>query len=89
MRHILLVTAILYVVWRILVAIGQRKRREARGADTFSRFSAASRRRERSGELLVPCDRCGVLVPASRLLEGPDGRYCSERCRDGGEAGGR
>ena len=47
------------------------------------------------GQPLVRCDRCGVRVPAARVLPGPPvpggpvpGRFCSPACRDGGPAAG-
>ncbi len=82
MRRLLLFTAVLYVIWRILIVVGNRLRRRSPGAEAFSRFSA--RRRERRlgpEESLVGCDRCGVHVPASRAVRGRRGEYCSEACR--------
>ena len=87
MRRFLIFIVVLYVVWRILNLVGRRMQRSSQGADAFSRF----RRREpdRSagqppqGEKLIPCQRCGTLLPASRALPGPGGAvYCSDTCRD-------
>ncbi len=83
MRRLLLVVAILYVVWRVLNAMGRRLARRSPGADAFSRFSAAGRRRRGEAERLVPCSRCGTLVPASRALTDGSGRpVCGPACRE-------
>ncbi len=89
MRRLLLFTVILYVIWRILIVVGNRLRRRSAGAESFSRFSA--RRRERrlgAEEPLVPCAHCGVHVPASRAVHGRKGEYCGEGCREAAETAG-
>ncbi len=87
-RRLLVLIVILYVLWRILVAVGNRQRRTAARADDFSRFSARRRDRFRDeGETLAPCDRCGVHVPESWLVAGRSGRYCGEACREAAQRG--
>jgi len=88
-RRLLFLIVVLYATWRILTAIGNRQRRTAARADDFSRFSARRRDRlHRPGEDLVPCARCGVHVPRSRLVAGRLGSYCSEACREAAESVG-
>lgn len=98
LQRILLVVLVLFVVWRLLVAIGRRAGRSGHGADSFSRFSAERRRRRREWDAhrqedrpdeLVPCSRCGTYVPSRRALTSGSGAvYCSPGCRDGVEAAG-
>ncbi len=86
LRRLLFLIIVLYAVWRILVAMGNRQRRTAARAEDFSRFSARRRDRFRhTGEALVPCDHCGVHVPRSRIVEGRRGVYCGASCRDAAE----
>ena len=91
MRRLLLFIAILYVVWRVLDVVGRRLRRDAPGADAFSRFSAAGRTRRRTrSEMLVACTRCGAMVPSSRAARDGSGRpLCAPECAGGGPAAGR
>ena len=46
--RILLIVAALYLIWRVLGAVGRRRSAEMAGAEDFSKFSARSRER-RSG----------------------------------------
>jgi hypothetical protein len=89
MQRILLVVAVLLLVWRVLAAIGRRLVERAPGADSYSRYAPAARRRRRqwSGnatgavEDLVECAECGTFVPAGRALGDADGRsFCSHDC---------
>ncbi len=87
MRRFLFFVIILYVVWRVLSIVGRRMERSSRGASRFSRFDhrgpGGVGNGRPQGEKLVPCQRCGTLLPASRALPGTRGAfYCSDDCRD-------
>ena len=92
LQRILLVVLVLFVVWRLLSAMGRRLGQQSPGADSYSRFSPNKRRRRRewarSGsddgpERLVACSHCGTLVPAGRALAATSGEtFCSPECRD-------
>ncbi len=85
-RKLLIIVIILYAVWRVLTIVGKHLRRRTPGADAFSRFSSRRSSPRSEPEQLVPCDRCGTLLPASRSLPGPGSHhYCSAVCRDGAE----
>jgi len=98
LQRILLLVLALFVVWRLLVALGRRVGRSGHGADSFSRFSAERRRRRQEWEArrrddrpdeLVACSRCGTYVPSRRALSSGSGAvYCSPSCRDRVEAAG-
>jgi len=82
-RRLLIVVIVLYVVWRILGIIGRRIRGEGareRVAGGVSRGDEPDRRAKEARQL-VPCSRCGTLVPEDRALLGPGGeRYCKSSC---------
>lgn len=85
-RKLLIVIIVLYAVWRVLTIVGRRLRRSSSGAESFSRFSGRRASPRTEPERLIPCDRCGTLLPASRTLPGPGSHhYCSEACRDRAE----
>jgi hypothetical protein len=101
MPRIVFVVLALFLVWRILSAIGKRASGSNFGADSFSRFAPRQRRRrmdeqservcQRPEELLL-CLGCGTYVPAERALTDGNGQvFCSEACRgsvDSGRADG-
>jgi hypothetical protein len=88
MSRIVLVVLALFVVWRLLSALGKRVVSQGLGADSFSRFSPNQRRRraeqgDPGPEELLECATCGTFVPTGRALPGADRRvYCSAACRD-------
>jgi hypothetical protein len=91
MPRIVLVVLALFLVWRILSAIGKRASSSKFGADSFSRFAPRQRRRrmderrERTGqgpEELLLCESCGTYVPSGRsITDGGGSVFCSETCR--------
>jgi ribosomal protein L32 len=96
MQRILLVVVVLLVVWRVLATIGRRLSDSAPGADSFSRFSPAARRRRRAStdrgrpqvEELVECSICGTFVPHGTALYGDTKTvFCGENCRQEGAGG--
>ncbi len=88
MQRIIIIVAVLYLLWRVLAAVGRRSATTGRGAEDFSRFSGRSRDRRReakdrqkTGVELVACQQCGTLVPSDRLLTSGNGVFCcSEPC---------
>ncbi len=92
MPRIVLMVLALFVLWRLLSAIGRRLSNDAHGADSYSRFSPRARRRRRDAagtdadraapEALVQCASCATFVPRGRALPAVGGELaCSERCR--------
>lgn len=88
MQRIVLIVAALFVLWRLLTALGKRSATTRRGAEDFSRFSAKSRDRRREaarrrddGGDLVACHHCQTMIPASRAVTvGSSGTFCSQAC---------
>jgi hypothetical protein len=95
MSRIVLAVLALFVVWRLLSALGKRFVSQGLGADSYSRFSPNQRRRraERRSpgpEELLECSACGTFVPSGRALPGTDHRvFCSAACRDAASDPGR
>lgn len=97
MPRIVFIVLALFVMWRVLCALGKRRVTDGFGADSFSRFSPRERGRRRGldrdpsadpPEELISCAQCGTYVPRGGAL--PDesgGAFCSRPCRD--EFGGR
>lgn len=92
MQRVLILVLALFVLWRVLRALGKRTADTGLGADSYSRFSPQQRRRRRGAggdppgaepEELVACASCGTFVPRGRALIG-DGNevYCDRGCRD-------
>jgi len=91
MQRILFIVLVLFVVWRLLGALGKRVASSGLGADSYSRFAPRQRRRrkeqsrenaDRHPEELVPCLGCGTFVPTGRILGDGEGRvFCSDACR--------
>ena len=48
MQRIIIIVALLYVLWRVLAALGRRTAASGKGAEDFSRFNARSRDRRRA-----------------------------------------
>jgi len=93
MSRIVFFVLALFVIWRVLSAVGKRRASSGLGADAYSRFNPRQRRRRKnlddvrrqaSPEELLQCAGCGVFVPKGRAVlgEGSDVFYCQE-CRDG------
>lgn len=88
MSRVLFFVIVLFLVWRVLLALGRRAARRSPGADGYSRFSPDRRRARRqvaeeSREELVACTVCGTYVPARRALPAGDGKFvCSTACRE-------
>lgn len=92
LQRIVLIVMALAVLWRIVIAIGRRRRETGFGADSYSRFSPLRRRRRRersarlgdeSADHLVACRRCGTYVPSRRALTSGSGEvFCGPGCRD-------
>jgi hypothetical protein len=88
MSRIVVIVLALFVVWRLLSALGKRASSRGLGADSYSRFSPEQRRRRAeqrpSGpEELLECAACGTFVPRGRAVPGAGDRlYCSTTCRD-------
>lgn len=97
MPRIVFIVLALFVMWRVLSALGKRRVSDGFGADSFSRFSPRERGRRRSvdhdrsvesPEELIRCAQCGTYVPRGRVL--PDesgGAFCGPPCRN--EFGGQ
>lgn len=94
MQRIIIFVAVLYVLWRVLAAMGRRSAASGRGAEDFSRFNVRSKDRREAARArheedveLIPCAHCQTLVPADRALSLPSGvTCCSRRCADALEA---
>ena len=88
MSRIVVVVLALFVLWRLLTAVGKRASSRGFGADSYSRFSPEQRRRRteqrpRGPEELLQCSTCGTFVPKGRALPATDGRvFCGPECRD-------
>ena len=93
MSRIVLAVLALFVVWRLLAALGRKLSSDGHGADSYSRYAPRARGRRRAStradhgsetpEQLVACASCGTLVPTRRALAVPDrGVVCSESCRE-------
>lgn len=90
--RIVFIVLALFVMWRVLSALGKRRVADGFGADSFSRFSPRERGRRRglerdpsadSPEELVRCAKCGTYVPQGGVLpEESGGAFCSRSCRD-------
>ncbi len=91
MRRLLVLVLVLYLVWRVLNIVGRRLEQRSREITEEGLAGRGSRRRAATGggeqERLLPCARCGTLVPASRALTSGDASYCSPECRDGAGKG--
>lgn len=90
LQRFLIIVGLLFVAWRILMALAKRQSSRWAGSEDFSRFSARRRdRRERFGgrgetEELVECSACGTMVPSRRALAADNGElFCSESCLRG------
>jgi hypothetical protein len=91
MPRIVFFVLALFVLWRLLSAIGKRGSSTGLGADSYSRYHPRQRRR-RMGlddtsppgrpEELLRCVQCGTYVPDGRALtDEEDDVFCSESCR--------
>ena len=95
MQRIIIIVAVLYILWRVLAALGRRSVAEGKGAEDFSRFSGRSRVRRRDARErqttnveLIACAQCGTLIPADRALASGEGVVCCSRpCVDALESG--
>ena len=91
MPRIVFFVLALFVLWRLLSAIGKRGSSTGLGADSYSRFHPRQRRRRMDlddapptgrPEELFRCVQCGTYVPDGRALTGEgDDVFCSESCR--------
>ena len=86
MQRIIIIVAVLYVLWRVVTAIGRRSVASGKSAEDFSRFNARSRDRRREAKErqtanveLIACSRCGTFVPADRALNSVEGVVCCSR----------
>jgi hypothetical protein len=92
MSRIVLIVLALFVVWRLLSAVGRKNASSGLGADSYSRFNPRQRRRrldledvqrQVAPEELSQCARCGVFVPQGRAVRGEGSDvFCSQECRD-------
>lgn len=92
MPRIVFFVLALFVLWRLLSALGKRSSSAGMGADSYSRFHPRQRRRRmdlddqsrpKSAEELFRCVECGTYVPSGRALIGEgDDVFCSQSCRD-------
>jgi len=81
----------LFLMWRVLSALGKRRSAGGLGADSYSRFSPRQRRRrldldneeeQHPPEELSECRYCGTYVPRGRALPGKgDDVFCTRNCR--------
>jgi hypothetical protein len=91
MQRIVFLVFALFLVWRVLAALGKRRSAGGLGADSYSRFSPRQRRRrldldreeeQRPPEELCECQQCGTYVPRGRALPGDGGGvFCTPNCR--------
>jgi len=86
MQRIIIIVAVLYVLWRVLTAMGRRSAASGRGAEDFSRFNVRSKDRRRAAKErqagnveLIACAHCQTLVPADRAVSLPSGVVCCSR----------
>lgn len=90
MQRIIIIVAVLYVLWRVLAAMGRRTAASGKGAEDFSRFNARSRDRRRAAKErqaenveLIACAHCGTFIPTDRTLTSGEGVMCCSRdCAD-------
>jgi len=83
MQRIVIIVAVLYLLWRVLAAMGRRTVESGKGAEDFSRFNARSRDRRRAAKErqaanveLIACSHCGTFVPSDRALKSSIGAVC-------------
>ena len=91
MPRIVFLVLALFLMWRVVAALGKRRSAGGLGADSYSRFSPRQRRRRRdldreheqhAPEELCECRDCGTYVPRGRALPGEgDDVFCSQSCR--------
>jgi len=91
MPRVVLIVLALFVLWRLLSAIGKQRSSAGLGADSYSRFHPRERRRRMDLEDASPsvapedlfrCVQCGTYVPDRRVLIGEeDDVFCSQSCR--------
>jgi hypothetical protein len=99
MPRIVFFVLALFVLWRVLSALGKRSASAGLGADSYSRFHPQQRRRRMNAdeapgfearEELVKCVQCGTYVPMERALEGEVERdFRCRPCRLGTTTEGR
>jgi hypothetical protein len=92
MSRIVFFVFALFLMWRVLSALGKRRSAGGLGADSYSRFSPRQRRRRMDldgateqlpPEELCECLQCGTFVPRGRAISGDgDAVFCSRSCRD-------
>ena len=95
MQRIIIIVAVLYLLWRVLAAMGRRTVESGKGAEDFSRFNARSRDRRRAAKErkaanveLIACQHCGTFVPSDRALKSSeDVVCCSQKCEMALESG--
>lgn len=95
MQRIIIIVAVLYLLWRVLAAMGRRTVSSGKGAEDFSRFNARSRDRRRAAKEkqaanveLIACAHCGTFVPFNRALKTSKGVVCcSRKCEVALESG--
>lgn len=93
MPRVVFIVLALFLVWKVVAALGKRKSVRDLGADSYSRFSPRQRRSrldldgeaEKSApEELSECTECGTFIPRERGISGAgDGFFCSRSCRSG------
>jgi len=91
MSRIVFFVLALFVLWRLLSAMGKRGTSAGLGADSYSRYHPRERRRRMdledssppdTPEELFRCVQCGTYVPDGRVLIGEeDDVFCSQSCR--------
>lgn len=91
MSRIVFFVLALFVLWRLLSAMGKRGTSSGLGADSYSRYHPRERRRRMdledssppdTPEELFRCVQCGTYVPDGRVLKGgEDDVFCSRSCR--------
>jgi hypothetical protein len=99
MPRIVFFVLALFVLWRVVSALGRRSASSGLGADSYSRFHPRQRRRRMAGdgprsadqaEELVGCVQCGTYVPVvTAAAGGADGETRCGRCRSETRDGGR
>ncbi|MCU0303791.1 MAG: hypothetical protein MUC56_07030 [Thermoanaerobaculales bacterium] len=99
MPRIVVLVLALFVLWRVVSALGRRSASRGLGADSYSRFHPRQRRRrsaEGGGlgasdqEELVECTQCGAYVPRmTATVGGAGGETRCASCRGESRGGGR
>lgn len=99
MARIVFFVLALFVLWRLLSAMGKRGTSAGLGADSYSRYHPRERRRRMDIEDSSPpdtleelfrCVQCEIYVPNGRALIGEgDDVFCSQSCRYEHRAEGR